>query len=94
MDITLWDGLELNISKKDWEFLCSNRFLSKDPEIEDIMTEFVTGTGITKNKPHLWNKATGAFAEYVEDLRKVQSYDINGMARSLLNDEEKYKEDI
>ena len=92
--IKLWDGLELTISEKDWMFLCENRFFSDTPTTEDVITEFITGTGITKNKPHLWNKASEEFKEYIKDLRKIQDLDINNMARDLLDDEEKFKEHI
>ena len=50
--------------------------------------EFVSGTGITLNKPSLWGNATKAFAEYVQDLREIKDADINGMARNLIENEE------
>lgn len=34
----------------DWDFLCENRFFSDAPDEEMLQSEFVTGTGITRNK--------------------------------------------
>ncbi len=89
--IKLWDGLNLTISKKDWDFLCKYRFFSEKPPFDEIRAEFTTGTGITSRKPDLWSHASDAFAEYVEDLRSIMRLDINQMARNLLDDDEKYK---
>ena len=80
----------LTISDKDWEFLCKNRLFNDDPLKEEIQAEFVSGTGITQNKPHLWKEAEKRFAEYIEDLREIQQMDVNKLARNLLTDEEKF----
>lgn len=77
MNITLFDELNISISDEDWNFLCIARFFSDDPPIEDIEAEFVTGTGITPNKPEKWMQASEAFREYVADLRSMNPYIYN-----------------
>lgn len=61
----------LNISEEDWYFLCLNRLFSDTPSLDEIEAEFVTGTGITQNKPLLWNEADKMFSEYINDLRDI-----------------------
>ena len=91
MDITLWNDLTIHVSPNDWNYLCKNRFPSDNPSLDEIQTEFVSGTGITPNKKHLWNEADTRFAEYVQELREIQEMDINQMAKDLLDNDEKYK---
>jgi len=88
--ITLFNNLDIKVSIDDWEFMCKNRFFTDTPSEEHIQAEFVSGTGITKNKVHLWGKASKRFAEYISDLREIQELDINTMARKLLTEEEKF----
>ena len=90
----LYDNtIKFDVSDADWDFLCKYRFFTKingEPDEERIRIEFTTGTGITPDRPHLWDTATKAFAEYIEDLREMQGLDINKMARDTLTKEEKY----
>ncbi len=72
MNITLWSGLTIHISPNDWDFLFKNRFLSDNPSPDEVLSEFVSGTGISPNKKHLWNEADVRFAEYVQELREIQ----------------------
>lgn len=88
--VILFGQLTLDVPDKDWDFLCKYRFFTQNPSVEDVQTEFVTGTGITKNKPHMWNEAGKRFSEYVDDLRDIQKMDLNVIARELLTDKEKY----
>ena len=67
--------MTLNVPDEDWEFMCKYRFFTQNPSEEDIQAEFVTGTGITKNKPHMWNEAGKRFSEYVDNLRDIQKMD-------------------
>lgn len=46
-------------------------FFSDDPNEEMLQSEFVTGTGITGNKKHLWNQASERFSEYIKDLKEI-----------------------
>lgn len=80
----------LTISDIDWDFLCKNRFFTDAPLKEEIQAEFVSGTGITQNKPHLWKEANKRFAEYIEDLREIQQMNVNHIAKIILTDEEKF----
>lgn len=74
-EINLFDNqITLNISEEHWEYLCKYRFFSEQPAIEEIQAEFVTGTGITRNKPLLWEYANTRFSEYVEDLKEIKCY--------------------
>ena len=68
-----FDALELHISNEDWTFLCECRLFSSNPAIEDIQSEFVTGTGITQNKKELWPRADELSAEYISDLREIRN---------------------
>ena len=72
MDITFWDDLTIHVSPDDWDYLCINRFFSDNPAYDEIQAEFVTGTGITPNKKHLWKEADMRFAEYIQDLREIK----------------------
>ncbi len=92
---TLFDKIELNISKTDLDFLCEKRFFTDKPTLEDIQSEFVIGTGITPNKAHLmslsrreetgkWKESSKRFHEYVDDLRAIENTDVNSMARELI----------
>lgn len=72
MDITFWNELTVHISPDDWDFLCKNRFLSDNPSLDEVQAEFVSGTGISPNKKHLWNEADARFAEYVQELREIR----------------------
>ena len=76
-----FNSIVVNISDDDWDFLCKKRFFTNNPTDEDVCAEFVTGTGITPNKPQLWNEADQRFSEYIKDLRKICSLDINRMCR-------------
>ncbi len=87
--VVFFDELSVNISDDDWDYLCKNRLFTDTPDDEDLRIEFVTGTGITPNKRHLWNQADKMFADYIDDLKIVQSLDINKMARDVLSIEEK-----
>ena len=70
--VRLFDNqMVLNISEEDWDFLCQNRLFSENPAIDEIQAEFVSGTGITKNKKHLWENANEKFLEYVKDLKEI-----------------------
>ncbi len=91
MNITFWNDLTIHVSPDDWDYLCKNRFLSDSPSHDEIQAEFVSGTGISPNKKHLWGEADTRFSEYVQELREIQEMDINKMARDLLDDDEKYK---
>lgn len=66
---TLFNKIELKISKTDLDFLCEKRFFTDKPTLEDIQSEFVTGTGITPNKAHLWKDASKRFHEYVDGYK-------------------------
>ncbi len=87
MEITFWNELTVHISPNDWDFLCKNRFLSDNPSLDEIQAEFVSGTGISPNKKHLWNEADTRFAEYIQELREIQGMNIKQMARDLLDDD-------
>jgi hypothetical protein len=80
----------LQISEEDWSFLCQYRLFSDDPPIDEIQAEFVSGTGITKNKQHLWKKANERFSEYIQDLREILELDTNKMTMDTLTYEEKH----
>ena len=73
---TLFDKIELKISRTDLDYLCKNRFFTDKPTVDDIQREFVTGTGITPNKAHLWKDASKRFHEYVNDLRAIEDTDL------------------
>ena len=75
--IILFSNLTFEVSAEDWDFLCKYRFFSDNPSEEQIQAEFVSGTGITKNKIHLWRKASERFSEYVADLRDIMQLDVN-----------------
>ena len=92
-NFTIFNCIKLSISNEDWEYLCKNRWFTNNPELSDIKAEFVSGTGITPNKPHLWDKATILFHEYVSELKEIQKIDINSECRKKLSLEEKYKEE-
>ncbi len=81
--------LSVLVEKADWDYLCKYRFFTNKPSEEQIECEFVTGTGITPNKKELLvsDIATKYFADYIKELKEVQSLDINTMARELLRDE-------
>ena len=68
---TLFNDLTVTIPINDWQFLCKNRWHTDDPDIEDVITEFVTGTGITPNKPQRYSEAGKTFHEYVDELRDI-----------------------
>ncbi len=91
-ELILFDELIVKISEDDWDFLCENRFFSGTPNEEMLQSEFVTGTGITRNKKHLWSQASERFSEYIKDLKKISRLDINAMARNALTEGEKYDE--
>ncbi len=91
-EMILFDELIIKISEDDWDFLCKNRFFSDAPDEEMLQSEFVTGTGITRNKKHLWNQASERFSEYIKDLKEIAGLDINAMATNVLTKEEKYDE--
>lgn len=83
--ITVFENrLSFDIPLDDWKFLCEKEFFTYNPDPEWVQAEFVTGTGITPSQPHLWNKASERFAEYVADLRVIKSLDICKMCRELL----------
>lgn len=90
MELLLFQVLHVTVAKDDWDYLCKRRFFTDAPSTEQIEAEFVTGTGITPNKKHLWDNASELFAEYIQDLREIQQLDINQAARNLLTSEEKY----
>lgn len=69
-----YDNITLNINDEDWEFLCKNRLFTDSPAYEDIRAEFVSGTGITPNKSHLWEKSDELFHKYIEELREIQKF--------------------
>ncbi len=79
--------LIVTVSEDDWVYLCQNRFLTNNPTDEQIEAEFVSGTGVTPNKPWLWDKASQLFAEYIAELKEIQEIDINAMARELIIEE-------
>ena len=91
-ELILFDELIVKISEDDWNFLCKNRFFSDAPDEEMLQSEFVTGTGITRNKKHLWNQASERFSEYIKDLKEISGLDINALARNVLTEEAKYDE--
>lgn len=91
MDAVFYGKIKVQISEEDYAYLCKNRFNGEKPSQEELCSEFVTGTGITPNKPHLWSQASQKFAEYINDLREIQTLDINKAARCLLTEEEKYE---
>ena len=83
--LRLFDNqLKLSVSAEDWDYLCENVFYSDDPDIDDVESEFVTGTGVTPRKVDLWPEASKRFASYVDELRVVKSLDINQMCRDLI----------
>ncbi len=83
--ITVFDGrLSIEVPPDDWEFLCEKEFYTYNPESELVLTEFVTGTGITPSKRHLWAEASERFAEHVACLRKIKSLDLCKMCRDSL----------
>ena len=72
IEIKIFDNqIILNVSEDDWFFLCENRFFSSNPTIEEIESEFITGTAITRSKSMLWKEATIKFSEYVEELKEI-----------------------
>lgn len=86
--------LTLQVAYEDFCFMCKKRFGTNEPSEDDWQTEFVTGTGITSERKDLWPRASERFAEYINDLRELQSIDINSMARKLIaNVEETSKEE-
>lgn len=88
-EVSLYNGqIQFQISDEDEKWLCENVFFSSNITEDLWRMEFVSGTGITLNKPSLWGNATKAFAEYVQDLREIKDADINGMARNLIENEE------
>ncbi len=89
-EFVLWENLYLYISEEDYGFLCDHRFYTSAPSIEDLISEFVTGTGITPNKRDLWSCASEKFAEYIQDLREIESMNINRMAQNILSEDEKH----
>lgn len=62
-EYVLWDNVLVQIEDEDWGFLCGFRFHTDEPSYDDVVFEFVTGTGITPNKKHLWDKSSKKFAE-------------------------------
>ena len=80
----IFNEIALTISDDDLDYLCKQRFFTDNPTIEDIQREFVTGTGITPNKKHLWSEANMRFKNYIDELRDIQKLDINDMAESLI----------
>lgn len=90
----IYNCIELSISDEDWDYLCQNRWFTTKPELEDIKAEFISGTGISPSKEHLWDKASILFHEYVTDLKDIQKMDINIECRNMLSFDEKYKEGI
>ena len=91
-ELVLFDELVVVISEEDWDFMCRNRFFSENPDEEELQAEFVSGTGITTDRKHLWSRVSERFSEYIRDLREISCLDINAMARNLLTEEEKYVE--
>ncbi len=88
--ISVFDNkLTFSIPLDEWEFFCKNELFSDTPSQEDVETEFVTGTGITPKKQHLWAEASTRFVEYIKDLRRIKGLDINKMCRDLTNNERK-----
>ena len=85
-----YDCIEVNISNDDWNYLCENRWFTKTPDAEDVRAEFVSGTGITPNKPNLWDKASEYFHNYVIELQEIHKMDINYECRKLLSFDEKF----
>ncbi len=71
------DKLTVKVSAENWQYLCENRFLSDNPSQEDIQSEFVSGTGISRRNPERWALASESFAEYIDDLREISSLDVN-----------------
>ena len=90
--LVFFGELVVQILEEDWDFVCKNRLFSENPDEADIRAEFVSGTGITPDKKHLWGQASERFTEYIQDLREISCLDINAMARNLLTEEEKYNE--
>ncbi len=88
-EIILWEKLHIHISDEDYDFLCEKRF-SDGFSYDEFVSEFVSGTGITEKKVHLWPEADKRFAEYIQDLRDIEKMDINSMAQSILTEEEKF----
>ena len=96
--IRLFEKLDIFISESDWDFLCNHRFFTDTPSIDEIDAEFVSGTVITSKKiselqaskmvDTEGKNASEKFSEYIHDLRKINTFDINGMARDLLSDTE------
>ncbi len=85
MTIILFDELKLNISEENWQFLLQHRFSSKIPTNDELQAEFVSGTGITKKRKDLWPKAEIRFNEYIDDLKDIQSLDVNSSIRDLID---------
>ncbi|MBQ9277969.1 MAG: hypothetical protein IJ224_04970 [Lachnospiraceae bacterium] len=85
ISLKLFDELIIIINYDDWMFMCKNRFGTETPSYEEIQAEFVTGTGITKNKRELWREANARFTEYINDLKEIRSIDLNKAARDILS---------
>lgn len=70
--IILFDNkLVVSIEPELWDYLCGFRFFSSNPSDEEIEAEFVSGTGITRNKTHLWNEASERFSSYIQELKEI-----------------------
>lgn len=70
--ILLFDNkLKVSIETGLWNYLCNFRFFSSNPSNEEIEAEFVSGTGITKSKTHLWEEASSRFTSYIEELKQI-----------------------
>ena len=67
----IFDGLVLSVSEENWAYLCTHRFFSDEPTIEEIRAEFVSGTGITEEKKDRWTNADDDFCQYIEDLKEI-----------------------
>lgn len=70
-EFLLFDCIKVCISEEDWDYLCKNRWFTDAPEVADVRAEFVSGTGITPNKPQLWKNASAYFHDYVLDLQNI-----------------------
>lgn len=74
--IFLFDNmLMIHIDTELWDYLCNFRFFSSNPSDKEIEAEFISGTGITKNKPQLWSEANSRFVSYIEELRQIYKQD-------------------
>lgn len=67
-----YENIKVRISDVDWDYLCKNRFFTSNPTYEDLRAEFVSGTGITPNKPERWTNADSDFKRYIQELRQVR----------------------